>query len=139
MQPYNKVQLKENNTPNFVLTVAELKEYIDFEIKRIYFIQDFVGPTGAHCHYKEDEFFIMQKGECVAVVDQGNGIEEVPLKRGEAIVAKHYVWHGFKDFSDDAMLLALSSTNYNPDRSDYLDNYEEYVKIRDEKLKEYSQ
>lgn len=137
MQPYKKVQLKENKAPNFTLTVGELQEYIEFEVKRIYFIQDFSGPTGQHCHYKEDEFFVMVKGSCTAVIDKGEGLEDVPLSQNEAIFAGHYVWHGFKDFSDDAILLALSSTNYNPDRSDYLDKYDEYVTTRDERLKEY--
>ncbi len=138
MTPFKKVQFKVNNSPNFDLTVAELKEYIDFEVKRIYYIQDFKGPTGAHCHYKEDELFVMVRGNCTAVIDQGNGIEEIPLAQNEGIYAGHLVWHGFKDFSEDSILLAVSSTNYNPDRSDYLDNYEEYLKIRDEKLKEYT-
>jgi hypothetical protein len=46
-----------------------------------------------------------------------------------AIYTGEYVWHHFKDFSTDAILLALSSTNYNPDRSDYIEDYEEYKKI----------
>lgn len=121
-----------------MLTVAELQEYINFNVKRFYFIQSFKGPTSAHCHYKEDEFFVMVKGSATAVIDQGNGIENIPLAQNEAIYVGHYVWHGFKNVSEDGILLALSSTNYNPDRSDYLDDYDEYIKKRDEKLKEYS-
>ena len=47
---------------------------------------------------------------------------------GDCIYVGSYVWHGFKDFSQDAILLALSSTNYSPDRSDYIEDYEEYKK-----------
>lgn len=136
MVPYKKFTLKDNITSNFVLTAVELKDFIEFSVKRIYFIQDFKGSTSAHCHYLEDEFFIIIKGNAVAVIDSGNGIEEVTCKGSEAIFAGHYVWHGFKDASDDCVILALSSTNYNPDRSDYLDNYDEYLKIRDQKLAE---
>lgn len=138
MAPFKKFTLKDNVAESFILTVAELKDYFDFVVKRIYFVQDFTGDTSAHCHYKEDEFFIMVKGNCTALIDCGNGIEEISLNRSDAFFAGHFVWHGFKKVSSDAILLALSSTNYNPDRSDYLTNYEEYLKIRDEKLSEYS-
>lgn len=136
--PFKKISLNINRTPNFELTVAELKDYIDFEIKRFYYIQDFKGPTGAHCHYVEDELFVILKGKCTAVIDRGNGIEDVEISTHDGIVVKHMIWHGFKNTSDDCMILALSSTNYNPDRSDYVDDYEVYLKIRDIKLKEYS-
>jgi uncharacterized RmlC-like cupin family protein len=46
-----------------------------------------------------------------------------------AIYVPAFVWHQFKDFSEDAILLAISSTNYNPDRSDYIEDYEEFKKI----------
>lgn len=138
MTPFKKVAIKVNNTSRFNLSVAELKEYIEFEVKRLYYIQDFMESTGAHCHYKEDEFFIMVKGDCIASIDQGRGLEEIPLGQNEGLVVGHLVWHGFKNFTEGSVLLALSSTNYNSDRSDYLDNYDEYLKIRDEKLKEYT-
>lgn len=139
MTPFKKFTLKDNVVENFTLTAAELKDYITFDVKRVYFVQDFKGDTSAHSHHVEDEFFIMVKGNCTAVVDYGNGIEEIPFTTSDAFFAGHYVWHGFKNVSPDSVLLALSSTNYNPDRSDYITEYDEYLKIRDEKLSEYSQ
>ena len=66
----------------------------------------------------------------MAVIDKGNGKEDILLKGpGDAIYVGNCVWHGFKDFSPDAVLVALSSTNYSPDRSDYIEDYEEYQKI----------
>ena len=115
-------------------TFNELKEHIDWKVERVYAVQDCKEATGQHCHYKEHEMFILLRGTCIAVIDQGAGKEDIPMSGpGDAIVAGALVWHGFKDFSEDAMLLALSSTNYNPDRSDYLEDYEEYRKILEEK------
>jgi len=130
--------LKINDSPGkHTLTVAELKDYIDFDVARIYTITDFkVKETGQHCHYEEKEFFIVVQGGATAVIDRGNGLEEFLMKPGSAIYVPSYVWHGFKDISQDAIILAASSTNYRPDRSDYLDNYDEYLKIRDSKLNE---
>lgn len=137
MVPFQKFTLKDNIVANFTLTAVEIRDHIQFVVKRVYFIQDFKGDTSAHCHYIEDEMFVIVKGSVTAVLDYGNGIEDVLLKGSEAFFAGHYVWHGFKNASSDCVILALSSTNYNPDRTDYLDNYEQYQKIRDKKLSEY--
>ena len=127
---FKKVQLKIIQNERATYSFAELKDFIDFEVKRVYFIQNCKEVTGQHCHKTEKEMFIMQKGSCVAVIDQGNGKEDILLSGpGEAICVGNYVWHGFKDFSPEAILLALSSTNYSPDRSDYVEDYEEYKKM----------
>jgi mannose-6-phosphate isomerase-like protein (cupin superfamily) len=134
MLQFKKLQLKLVKQEERVYSFAELKNFIDFEVKRLYYVQGSTKPTGQHCHFIEKEMFIMVKGSCTAVIDQGNGKEDMELKGpGDAIYIGNYVWHGFKDFSSDSVLLAVSSTNYKEDRSDYLEDYDEYLKIRDEK------
>ena len=124
---FKKVQLKIVENERALYSFAELKEYVDWEPKRVYFIQNCKEDTGQHCHKVEKEVFIMVQGSCTGIIDSGNGKEDVKLEApGDAIVVGDYVWHGFKDFSADAILLALSSTNYNPDRSDYIEDYDEY-------------
>jgi len=124
-------ELKKIDTARFVMSPVELKEYIDFEVKRIYFITEPKAPTGSHCHKTEEEFFILIKGSCTATIDKGDGMEEIKMTAPtSAMYVPNYVWHHFKDFSPDAVLLALSSTNYNPDRSNYVEDYEEFTKIR---------
>jgi mannose-6-phosphate isomerase-like protein (cupin superfamily) len=120
----------------YFLTPIELKDYgIDFEVKRVYFVTQPETETGEHCHYEEKEFFIMVAGTGTAVIDQGNGREEIALTAPtSAIYVPNYVWHGFKNLSKDAIFLALSSTNYDPSRNDYLEDYDEYLKIRDQHL-----
>jgi len=124
---FKKHDLKKIQTPNFIMSPLELKDYIDFEVKRVYFISETEGATSQHCHLEEKEFFIMVKGSAVAIIDQGSGIEEIAMVGPTAaLYVGNYVWHGFKDFSQDAILLALSSTNYQADRSDYIEDYEKY-------------
>ena len=128
--------LKNIQSPRSIMTALELKDYIDFEVKRIYFVSNPTQDTGAHCHFEEKEFFVIIQGSSIATIDRGKGIEEMHMQGPQhAIYVPNYVWHGFKHLSTDAILLAISSTNYRPDRSDYLENYNEYIKIRDEKLK----
>ena len=136
MKPFELFTLKNIDAPRFLMTPLELKEYIDFEVKRIYFmLQPKGGDSGAHCHFIEKELFVMIQGSCIAIIDRGKGIEDIVLKGPkDAIYVPNYVWHGFKNFSEDTIILAISSTNYNPDRSDYLEDYEKYLTIRDEKI-----
>lgn len=128
--------LKNIDSPNFLMTPLELREYIDFDVKRVYFVTHAkTGVSGEHCHYAEKEFFVMIQGTCTAIIDRGNGKEEFPMEGPKhGLYAANYIWHGFKDFSDDAILLAITSTNYNPDRSDYLEDYEKYLEIRDKHI-----
>ncbi len=100
--------------------------YVDYDIKRIYYLTDLGGDTGAHCHYIEKELFVMATGSCVAKIDYGDGIKDVPMAQGQALYVGNMVWHQFTNFSEGAMLLAVSSTKHNPDRSDYLEDYEAY-------------
>jgi mannose-6-phosphate isomerase-like protein (cupin superfamily) len=129
-------QLKVDTKPgrNSTMNVVELKNYIDFDVKRVYYTTAIQGDTSQHCHLKEQELFLMISGNCTAVIDRGNGLENVPLQTGDAVYIGNYVWHGFKDFSPDAVLFAISSTNYNPNREDYIEDYEKY-KIEAEKYK----
>ncbi|MFH2136862.1 MAG: FdtA/QdtA family cupin domain-containing protein [Patescibacteria group bacterium] len=123
-------ELKKVETPKFIMSPMELKEYIDFEVKRFYFITKPQAPTGAHCHKVEEELFVLVQGSCTAVIDRGDGLEEISLVGPtSAMYVPNFVWHHFKDFSPDAILFALSSTNYNPDRSDYIEDYEEFKKV----------
>lgn len=115
---------------SYNLTPLELKDYIDFEAKRIYFVTEATGATSSHFHKIEKELFVMVQGSCTALIDQGNGIEKIPLKgKLSAIYVGNYVWHGFEDFEPGSVLLAVTSTNYMPDRSDYVLDYEEFKKV----------
>ena len=127
---YKLFDLKNISADNFLMTPLELKDYIDFDVKRVYFISSPQNEkiTGSHCHLKEeDELFIMVQGSCTMVVDDGHGKEDVSLTGPkQAIFIPTKVWHHFKDMSDDAIVCALSSTNYDSERSDYCDDYQEF-------------
>ncbi|OGH64944.1 MAG: hypothetical protein A2821_00510 [Candidatus Magasanikbacteria bacterium RIFCSPHIGHO2_01_FULL_41_23] len=138
MKQFQKIDLKTFTNRDFNLTPVEFKDVIPFDVKRMYYFSD-IKPdkqTGEHCHYVEEEFFFVARGAITAIIDSGKGKEEMRLEGpNTAIYVPNYVWHGFKNASADCMMIALTSTNYNPDRGDYLENYEEYLKIRGEHLK----
>lgn len=130
---FREIKINKVQQPAYCLSpLNNLKNYIDWEVKKVYYLTKtkLGSKTTSHCHKEEKELFIMLSGTCVAVIDQGNGLEEFNLEGPEsAIYVGNYVWHHFKDFSQDAVLLAISSSTYKPDRSDYIENYDEYLKI----------
>ena len=134
---YKLYTLKNIPTPNFTMTPLELKDFIDFEVKRIYFITQPQGEklTGSHCHLKyEDELFIQLQGKSTIVLDDGHGLEEIELVGPkQAVYVPVRVWHHFKNLSDDSIIVALSSTNYDPSRSDYCENYQEFQQLLTQK------
>ena len=126
---FEKTKIKTLQNDKAAYGFVELKDFVDFEVKRVYYIHNCKQATGQHCHKEEKELFVMQAGICTAIIDSGAGKEDVRLETGDAIYVGNYVWHGFKDFSEDAMVLAMSSTNYMEDRSDYIENYDEYKEL----------
>ncbi|MFZ5391557.1 MAG: sugar 3,4-ketoisomerase [Patescibacteria group bacterium] len=129
MAAFKKFILPIHTDDRFSLIPLELKDQIDFEVKRVYALLAAKQPTGSHCHKTEKECFICFKGQVTAVIDSdGQGLKEIILKQAEAIYVGNYVWHHFKDFSDDCLLVALSSTNYDTTRQDYINDYGEFIK-----------
>ena len=128
---YKLFTLKNIQAPNFLMTPLELRDYINSPVKRVYFISSPTGNTGNHAHRQdEDELFIQIQGQSTICVDDGTGIEEIVLRGPtSAIYVPHMVWHGFKDLSSDSIILALTNTNYDPTRADYIENYEEFKKL----------
>ncbi|RMD59858.1 hypothetical protein D6821_00200 [Candidatus Parcubacteria bacterium] len=131
MRPiFRQFQLKNIQAPNFLMTPLELKDYIDFEVKRVYFITNPRGTAGGHCHRQEKELFVMLNGSCLVEIDWGEGIKEIKMEGLKtALYISRYVWHFFKEFSPDAVLMALSSTNYDPERKDYIEDYKKYQEV----------
>ncbi|MEI6690866.1 MAG: FdtA/QdtA family cupin domain-containing protein [bacterium] len=130
---YKVFSLKNIQAPNFLMTAMELKDYINFPVKRIYLISSSSGEcmTGNHAHKQdEDELFVMVQGTCIINVDDGSGMTPVELTGPKsAIYVPHMVWHGFSNMSPDAIILAATSTNYDPIRADYINDYQEFKEL----------
>ncbi len=128
---FQLITLKNIQAPNFLMTPLELKEFIDFPVKRVYFISSPTGDTGNHAHRAdEDEIFIQVQGSSTICVDDGSGMKDIELVGPKsAISVPHMVWHGFKNLSSDCIILALTSTNYDPSRSDYIEDYAQFQRL----------
>lgn len=118
-----------------MMNPAELKEFIpqaEFVAKRVYWLKDIKGEakSGQHCHTDdENEIFIVIKGTVDMVLDDGSGMETVNLTQNNIVWVPRLVWHGFEKLSPDAIVLALTSTNYDPERKGYLDDYKKFQEL----------
>lgn len=115
-----------------LIPVEFLPEQIPFEVKRTYFIvSESETNTGQHAHFEEKEVFLVIKGQANLISIDQNGEEyEINLKQGEAVYIANLVWHGFKNIESNSVICAFSSTHHNSDRSDYLEDKEKFLKIR---------
>ena len=108
------------------LVPLELKEYISWEPKRVYYAIDMKDGRGGHCHKTEQELFICLQGSMTVKLHYGNEwIEREMRAPKEAVRVDNWVWHEFTNFSEDAILLAVSSTNYDSD--DYIRDFDQFL------------
>lgn len=113
------------------LTPMELTDFFDFVVKRVYTVHANLATRGGHAHLEEEEFFFLTSGSAVAKLHDGEKWLEIPMTaNNEALYVGNYVWHQFEDFSADAVLVALSSTNYNPERADYIEDFNQFLNTK---------
>lgn len=110
----------------FSLVPLEVSEHVPFEVKRVYAIVDGSKPSGSHCHKQEEEVFFCVRGTVTAQIDDGFGIRDVLLTQGDAMYVPAYVWHHFETWEPGTVVVAVSSTPYNPGREDYITDHEEF-------------
>lgn len=113
------------------LVIVEGMKDVPFEIKRIFYIygSDTDVVRGQHANKKSQFVLINVAGKSKVKVKDGLGNEAVfSLNRPHTgIYLPQMVWKDMYDFSDDSVLLVLSSEHYDPDK--YIRDYAEFVKL----------
>lgn len=113
------------------LVVAEGKENVPFEIKRLFFIygMDSEIVRGKHANRKSKFLLTNISGSSRVKVMGADGYEKeyVLDKPGVAVYIPEMVWKEMYDFSEDSVLLVLSSEHY--DAEEYIRDYQEYLDL----------
>lgn len=127
MEKLKQIKLESFKDERGVLTPIELKDYVDWPVKRIYYLTDVTQPRGGHAVRGEKKMYICQKGHIKARLHDGEKWNEFELDGpGDAILMNEMCFRDFYHFSPDAVLLAVSSVNYVPD--DYIYDLDQFVK-----------
>lgn len=116
------------------LVAIEARKDLPFQINRVYCIYDTLPGVrrGFHAHRNLQQVLICVHGSCKIHLDNGTDTAEVLLdKPHEGLYISNDMWREMYDFSEGAVLLVLASEHY--DESDYIRNYDDFIKLVREK------
>lgn len=127
------IYLPQITYPRGNLSFLENENQIPFKIKRIYWIYDVpVGETrDGHAFKEQQEFIIALSGSFDVILNDGNKEEKFTLNRScyGLLVPKMY-WRRLENFSTNSLALIVSDKGF--DSSDYIRDFEEFKKLKDE-------
>ena len=125
------IELPKFADPRGNLSFVEQLNHIPFEIKRTYWIYDVPGgeSRGGHAFKQNEEFIVALSGAFDVIVDDGKEKKTFALNRsyyGLHIPAG--LWREMVNFSTNSLALEFGSIHY--DRSDYVEDYERFLKLK---------
>ncbi|MBD3360346.1 WxcM-like domain-containing protein [Candidatus Peregrinibacteria bacterium] len=127
MNKIKEIKLNSFKDERGTLTAVEMKDYIDWPVKRIYYLTDVSKPRGGHAVRHEKKMYVCQKGNVKARFHDGEKWHQFEMYGpSDAILMEAMCFREFYDFSPDCILLAISSVSYLPD--DYIYDLDEFIK-----------
>lgn len=130
------IKLNEYTDNRGSLFVAESKQEIPFEAKRVFLIKNCKADSvrGEHANYCS-EAIICVSGSCKLEADY---IDEKELfildKPMTGVFLPPLMWKRIYDFSEDCVLLVLADEVYDVERVIY--SYDDYLKLADKRNKQ---
>lgn len=115
------------------LSVIEEEKDVPFKIQRSYWIYDVPGGEhrGGHAYKQNCEFIVALSGSFDVILDDGKGKKTFSLNRSYyGLYVPKGLWREMDNFSTNSLALVLSSTKY--DEDDYIRDYEEFKRYRNE-------
>lgn len=112
------------------LTVVESGQTLPFEVKRAYWIYDVPKgmSRGRHANFTSFQYLVAVKGYVRICMENKEGKKNYCLDSpSKGLLIPPYTWNELLEFSEDAVLLVLSSQHY--DRKTYIDSYEEFLTL----------
>ena len=127
------IELARHFDPRGNLSVIEELKDIPFKIERTYWIYDVPGgeARGGHAYRENQEFIVALSGSFDVILDNGKEKQTFHLNRSYyGLYVPKGLWREMDNFSTNSLALVLSSTKY--DVSDYIRDYEEFKRYKDE-------
>ena len=125
------IKLPKFTDPRGNLSFVEQLNHIPFEIKRTYWIYDVPGgeSRGGHAFRQNQEFIVALSGSFDVIVDDGKEKKTFSLNRSYyGLYLPSGLWREMDNFSTNSLALEFGSIHY--DRSDYIVDYNQYLKLK---------
>ena len=133
MRKPNIIDFQNIDSETGVLNIFEVQNQIDFDIKRVFILNDIKNDItrGNHAHKKTDQLLICLKGEIEIFTELPNGLKfNYILSNSRAgLFLPAEAWH-FMNYKKNSIQLVCASQLYN--ENDYLrtkDQFEDYYKV----------
>jgi dTDP-4-dehydrorhamnose 3,5-epimerase-like enzyme len=113
-----------------IISVAEARRHIPFEIKRVYYIYNLNSSAirGCHAHRKLEQALFCINGAVSIDLDDGVNQKSLILDQPNiGIFLGTDLWSKIYRFSNNCILMVLASDYYV--ESDYIRNYDEFLKL----------
>ena len=126
------INLPKFEDPRGNLSFLEEENHIPFKIERVYWIYDVPGGQvrGGHAFRAQKEFIIALSGSFDVVVDDGLIKQVYSLNRSYyGLYIPCGLWRQMENFSTNSLAVVLTSTTY--EESDYIRDYNEFLKYRE--------
>lgn len=128
MDRHKIIKFKESGDERGKLVVIEGNNDIPFDIKRVFYIYGSDGEVvrGRHANRRSEFVLINVSGKSKVKIYDGEKEEVFELNNpNEGIYIPKMVWKDMYDFSEDSVLLVLSSEAYDPD--EYIRDFDEFM------------
>ena len=128
-----KFTLKTFTEPDGKLIPIELDKDIPFEVKRMFYVYDVhdQNDRGKHSHHKTKQILIAINGGVTVICDDGKKRRNYVLNEpNKALLIPEMIWDEQVYHSKSSVLLVLSNTNY--DVNDYIEDYDEFKRLKNE-------
>lgn len=114
--------------PDGNLFIAEARQQVPFEIKRVYFINTLANPKairGKHAHHTLQQGIFCINGSFTLSLDDGKTKQRILMNDPSCgILLGPKLWHTMSSFSYDCVILVLASAGF--DEADYIRDYDQF-------------
>ena len=124
------IEFGKHHHANGNLTVVGNGEFMNFDIKRVFYIYDVPGgeERGGHSHKTLQQVIIAISGAFDVLVDDGAQQHNYTLNRPyQGLLVPPGIWSKQHNFSSGSVCLVLASDHY--DEADYVRDYDEFLKL----------
>ncbi len=134
MKGISLLDLPRIEDPRGNLCFFENFNQVPFNIKRTYWIYDVPGgeERGGHAFKKSHELIVALSGSFDVILNDGKREFKYNLNRSyKGLYVPNLIWRNLENFSTNSLALIVSNIKYNIE--DYIESFEDFMNIKNEK------